>query len=186
MIGGKDAWENVDKADGEFRFFSFSSSSVGREESAHGWGKREKSGEKEVSYVVALNRTGEYRAERMGWRAVQRKGLWGDNLLAKSSQHIAIHRPPVRPRAQLPNLFIPQSSALQSNTSTSATPHTPPYADILIFPAAQCPRENCDGSSAFFYQVQIRSADEPMTTFYKVRPSGFLCHVDGCGGGGDG
>ncbi|KAF6237088.1 hypothetical protein HO173_004556 [Letharia columbiana] len=32
---------------------------------------------------------------------------------------------------------------------------------------AQCPREGCDGSSAFFYQVQIRSADEPMTTFYK-------------------
>ena len=33
---------------------------------------------------------------------------------------------------------------------------------------AQCPREGCDGSQAFFYQVQIRSADEPMTTFYKV------------------
>lgn len=33
---------------------------------------------------------------------------------------------------------------------------------------AQCPREGCDGSKAFFYQVQIRSADEPMTTFYKV------------------
>ncbi|KAI4158964.1 MAG: hypothetical protein LQ342_006998 [Letrouitia transgressa] len=32
---------------------------------------------------------------------------------------------------------------------------------------AQCPREGCDGSEAFFYQVQIRSADEPMTTFYK-------------------
>ena len=33
---------------------------------------------------------------------------------------------------------------------------------------AQCPREGCDGDKAFFYQVQIRSADEPMTTFYKV------------------
>jgi hypothetical protein len=33
---------------------------------------------------------------------------------------------------------------------------------------AQCPSEDCDSSSAFFYQVQIRSADEPMTTFYKV------------------
>lgn len=33
---------------------------------------------------------------------------------------------------------------------------------------AQCPREGCDGSQAFFYQVQIRSADEPMTTFLKV------------------
>ena len=32
----------------------------------------------------------------------------------------------------------------------------------------QCPRDDCDGSEAFFYQVQIRSADEPMTTFYKV------------------
>ena len=33
---------------------------------------------------------------------------------------------------------------------------------------AQCPREGCDGSQAFFYQVQIRSADEPMTIFLKV------------------
>ncbi|KAL8845954.1 MAG: hypothetical protein Q9221_008916 [Calogaya cf. arnoldii] len=32
----------------------------------------------------------------------------------------------------------------------------------------QCPREGCDGADAFFYQVQIRSADEPMTSFYRV------------------
>ncbi|KAI4134989.1 MAG: hypothetical protein LQ347_001048 [Umbilicaria vellea] len=37
---------------------------------------------------------------------------------------------------------------------------------------AQCPREGCDGSKAFFYQVQIRSADEPMTTFYKCTTCG--------------
>lgn len=35
--------------------------------------------------------------------------------------------------------------------------------------AAQCPKEGCDGEEAAFFQVQIRSADEPMTTFYKVR-----------------
>lgn len=35
---------------------------------------------------------------------------------------------------------------------------------------AQCPREGCDGARAAFHQVQIRSADEPMTTFYKVIP----------------
>ena len=33
---------------------------------------------------------------------------------------------------------------------------------------AQCPREGCEGARAAFHQVQIRSADEPMTTFYKV------------------
>jgi len=33
---------------------------------------------------------------------------------------------------------------------------------------AQCPVEDCDGDRAYFYMVQIRSADEPMTTFYKV------------------
>jgi DNA-directed RNA polymerase III subunit RPC11 len=32
----------------------------------------------------------------------------------------------------------------------------------------QCPREGCDGHEAAFFQVQIRSADEPMTSFYKV------------------
>lgn len=33
----------------------------------------------------------------------------------------------------------------------------------------QCPADNCDGEEAAFFQVQIRSADEPMTSFYKVR-----------------
>lgn len=32
---------------------------------------------------------------------------------------------------------------------------------------AQCPNENCDSRLAYFRQVQIRSADEPMTSFYK-------------------
>lgn len=32
----------------------------------------------------------------------------------------------------------------------------------------QCPGQECDGMKAYFYMVQIRSADEPMTTFYKV------------------
>lgn len=32
----------------------------------------------------------------------------------------------------------------------------------------QCPNyETCHGESAYFFQLQIRSADEPMTTFYK-------------------
>lgn len=35
----------------------------------------------------------------------------------------------------------------------------------------QCPREGCDGDEAAFFQVQIRSADEPMTSFYKVSGS---------------
>lgn len=33
----------------------------------------------------------------------------------------------------------------------------------------QCPKDGCDGEEAAFFQVQIRSADEPMTGFYKVR-----------------
>lgn len=32
----------------------------------------------------------------------------------------------------------------------------------------QCPREGCNGNEAAYFQVQIRSADEPMTSFYKV------------------
>lgn len=32
----------------------------------------------------------------------------------------------------------------------------------------QCPKTECDGLEAAFFQVQIRSADEPMTGFYKV------------------
>ena len=33
--------------------------------------------------------------------------------------------------------------------------------------AAQCPVDSCGGDKAYFFQLQIRSADEPMTTFYK-------------------
>lgn len=40
--------------------------------------------------------------------------------------------------------------------------------------AVQCPTGTCEGKEAAFYQVQIRSADEPMTSFYKVSP--FLVH----------
>lgn len=36
--------------------------------------------------------------------------------------------------------------------------------------AAQCPAEACNGERAYFFQLQIRSADEPMTTFLKVCP----------------
>jgi len=32
----------------------------------------------------------------------------------------------------------------------------------------QCANSECDGMEAAFFQVQIRSADEPMTLFYKV------------------
>lgn len=39
----------------------------------------------------------------------------------------------------------------------------------LAFSSAQCPAENCNGDRAYFFQLQIRSADEPMTTFLKVR-----------------
>ncbi|KAF2194942.1 hypothetical protein K469DRAFT_698502 [Zopfia rhizophila CBS 207.26] len=30
-----------------------------------------------------------------------------------------------------------------------------------------CPNEKCRNGEAYFYMVQIRSADEPMTAFYK-------------------
>ncbi|AMD22367.1 HGR028Wp [Eremothecium sinecaudum] len=34
--------------------------------------------------------------------------------------------------------------------------------------AIQCPNyDSCGGEKAYFFQLQIRSADEPMTTFYK-------------------
>ncbi|OHE99393.1 transcription factor S-II [Colletotrichum orchidophilum] len=37
---------------------------------------------------------------------------------------------------------------------------------------AQCPKDGCNGDEAAFFQVQIRSADEPMTTFYKCMTCG--------------
>jgi hypothetical protein len=39
---------------------------------------------------------------------------------------------------------------------------------FLFSTTAQCPAEHCNGDRAYFFQLQIRSADEPMTTFLKV------------------
>ncbi|KAK3389132.1 putative DNA-directed RNA polymerase III subunit C11 [Sordaria brevicollis] len=36
----------------------------------------------------------------------------------------------------------------------------------------QCDSGTCNGQEAAFFQVQIRSADEPMTTFYKCMTCG--------------
>ncbi|PHH88177.1 hypothetical protein CDD83_7867 [Cordyceps sp. RAO-2017] len=36
----------------------------------------------------------------------------------------------------------------------------------------QCPADGCDGDEAAFFQVQIRSADEPMTSFFKCMTCG--------------
>ncbi|KAJ5582162.1 DNA-directed RNA polymerase M/15kDa subunit [Penicillium sp. DV-2018c] len=38
--------------------------------------------------------------------------------------------------------------------------------------ATQCPAESCNGERAYFFQLQIRSADEPMTTFLKCTTCG--------------
>jgi DNA-directed RNA polymerase III subunit RPC11 len=35
----------------------------------------------------------------------------------------------------------------------------------------QCPNDKCRNDEAYWYQLQIRSADEPMTAFYKVSVS---------------
>lgn len=37
----------------------------------------------------------------------------------------------------------------------------------------RCNVDSCDSVKAFFFQLQIRSADEPMTTFYKCIKCGF-------------
>lgn len=42
-------------------------------------------------------------------------------------------------------------------------------AEAYLSVTAQCPAENCNGERAYYFQLQIRSADEPMTTFLKVR-----------------
>lgn len=43
----------------------------------------------------------------------------------------------------------------------------------------RCAREECKGMEAAFYTVQIRSADEPMTEFYKCMTCGHSWRQNG-------
>lgn len=40
---------------------------------------------------------------------------------------------------------------------------------LRLIGVVQCPNDKCRNFEAYWYQLQIRSADEPMTAFYKVR-----------------
>lgn len=42
------------------------------------------------------------------------------------------------------------------------------HAEADACKTVQCPNEKCRNHEAYWYQLQIRSADEPMTAFYKV------------------
>jgi DNA-directed RNA polymerase III subunit RPC11 len=42
------------------------------------------------------------------------------------------------------------------------------YGFMTDVRTVQCPNEKCRNDEAYWYQLQIRSADEPMTAFYKV------------------
>lgn len=42
----------------------------------------------------------------------------------------------------------------------------------------RCKNESCDSKQAYFEQTQIRSADEPPTTFYKCCSCGVVWRLD--------
>ena len=56
---------------------------------------------------------------------------------------------------------------VDSTTGAPPPAHAAPPASAHLSLAARCPK--CQHDRAFFMQEQIRSGDEPMTTFYKAR-----------------
>jgi len=84
-------------------------------------------------------------------------------LAPRSISHIIRSR--LAYTAHLPSLLSPHKFLTPFSPQPPPNPPTP-----LTHPptTAQCPRESCEGTEAFYHQIQIRSADEPMTTFYKV------------------
>jgi DNA-directed RNA polymerase subunit M/transcription elongation factor TFIIS len=66
-------------------------------------------------------------------------------------------------------LPVSSKGTLEDSTGSYKGQHEHPGQRLTeIFLTAQCPAENCNGERAYFFQLQIRSADEPMTTFLKV------------------
>ena len=43
--------------------------------------------------------------------------------------------------------------------------------------AKLCSFDDCDGAEAYYMSIQIRSADEPSTMFYKVRLPMIFAHI---------
>lgn len=99
VLGGKDAWKNVDKSEGELGGF-------------------------------------------VGWRGLALEFEGGSRVGEDVQDEISCFK--------------------AENDSGAET-------DVNLFSQAQCTREGCDGTQAYFKQIQIRSADEPMTIFYRVK-----------------
>lgn len=97
------------------------------------------------------------------WEKLWRKNLVWENSLRRSRSILS--RNPLS--NDLRTSHLPNASPSPSDPSTLTSKYITLLTPLSL--TAQCPSETCNGSSAFFYQVQIRSADEPMTTFYKVR-----------------
>jgi DNA-directed RNA polymerase III subunit RPC11 len=54
---------------------------------------------------------------------------------------------------------------VDQTTGTLASPSWVVVAGLMVVP--MCQNKQCGCTKAYYRQMQIRSADEPMTTFYK-------------------
>ena len=71
-------------------------------------------------------------------------------------------------KKQKDDILGEEQSNLPINEGMYAGMHLSPCADRSVV-SGGCPNEKCDSKQAYFYQLQTRSADEPPTSFFKVR-----------------
>eukprot|EP00759_Apiculatamorpha_spiralis_P013935 PhF_6_TR20685/c0_g1_i1/m.29762/K03019/RPC11, POLR3K; DNA-directed RNA polymerase III subunit RPC11 len=70
---------------------------------------------------------------------------------------------------------VPEHKTLKKVDDVLGGPDAWKHADKTD---AKCPDPECPGERAYFKQIQIRSGDEPMTTFYRCCECGEMWRQD--------
>lgn len=114
----------------------------------------------------------------------KQKGGWGGRLCPSPRRSLSLSPKPNPPIPAPPRPAPPLKKPTSKQITKDARIQRKPVDDALADDEASwqgaattqvgCPKRGCDSSRAAFIEMQIRSADEPATLFYKCVSCGHM------------